>query len=69
MAEDEAVKLLREIRDDQRAVLVLLQQARDARAPDPAGARLLRGLLWVAVPVGLLWFLLRLWPSLRYMVG
>ena len=61
--------LLRELRDDQRAMLELLRQAREERLRDRGAARLLRGLLWIAVPVALLVLLLRLWPYARYMFG
>ena len=70
MSDDtEVTRLLRELRDDQRAVLALLRQAREERLRDAGAGRLLRGLLWVAVPVVLLLLLSRLWPYARYMLG
>ena len=67
--EDQHAALLREIRDDQRAMLALLRQSREERLRDSGGGRLLRGLLWVTVPVALLLLLLKLWPYARYMFG
>ena len=67
--EDQHAALLREIRDDQRAMLALLRQSRDERLRDSGSGRLLRGLLWVTVPVTLLLLLLKLWPYARYMFG
>ena len=65
----ELAALLREIRDDQRAVLALLRQADEQRRRASGGGRLLRGLLWVMVPALALLLLLRLWPYARYMFG
>ncbi len=69
MSQDEHARLLREIRDDQRAVLALLRQADEERRRASGGGRLLRGLLWVMVPALALLLLLRLWPYARYMFG
>ena len=66
---DDLATLLREIRDDQRAMLALLRQSREERLRGSGARRLLRGLLWVTVPVALLLLLLKLWPYARYMLG